>query len=73
VPDLQASAVRGADLFSSQRGDARGAAYLHAARRALQELHESNVLGIQLAEFRAGLVGDDFAGGHADLFFDEYL
>jgi hypothetical protein len=39
----------------------------------VQELHESSVWGIHLAEFPAGLVGDDFAADHADLFFDEYL
>ncbi len=57
MPDLQASAARDADLFSSQRGDARGAAYLHIARRAVERLHEWSVWGVHVAEFRAGVVG----------------
>jgi hypothetical protein len=73
VPDLQANAVCRAHFFSSQRRDGGDAANLQAARRAVQELHESRVLGIHLAELRVGLVGDDFAGDHSDLFFDEYL
>jgi hypothetical protein len=69
VPDLQANAVRGAYLFSSQRRDVGPATDLRVARRALQELHESSGLGIHLAEFRAGLVGDDFVADHPGLFF----
>ena len=60
-------------LFSSQCGHGDSAAYLHAARRIVQELHESGVLGIHVEEFRAGVVGNDFAADHADLFFHEYL
>jgi hypothetical protein len=70
---MQASAVRGAYLFSSQRGDGRGAAYLRLARGIVQELHESSLLGIHVAELRTGVVGDDFAADYSGLFFDEYL
>ena len=73
MPNVQANAVCGDYFFSSQCGNGRGAAYIHIARRVVQELHESSVSGIHVAEFRAGMVGDDFAGYHADLFFDEYL
>jgi len=73
MPDVQADAGRRAYLFSSQCGDAVFAAYLRAAGRAVQELHESRILGIHLAEFLAGVVGDDFAGDHAYLFFHEHL
>lgn len=73
LPDLQTSAGRGADIFPSQCGDGDFAPYLHIARRVVQELYESRVLGIHLAELAAGMVGDNFAGDHPGLFFHEYL
>ena len=73
MPAVQANAVCGADLLLSKRGDVRGPAYVQIARRVVQELHESSVLGIHLAEFLAGVVGAVFALAHSDLFCDEYL
>jgi hypothetical protein len=73
LPDLPTNEVGGADILSSQRGNAVSAAYVCVAWRVVQELHAPGVWGVHLTEPAAGVVGDNFVFHHAGLFFYEYL